>query len=553
MYQSFINQLPVICHQQGVEDIIISPGSRSAPLTLAFARYKKFTVRMVVDERSAAFIALGIAQQKRKPVVLICTSGTAVLNYAPAVAEAFFQKIPLLILTADRPPELIGRQDGQTIYQENVFGKHVKAFYQLPDHFTKDDKEPANILAQALNRCCLNGGGPVHINIPLREPLYEPETPYPEKIETAEVTAEKILPDFSGLTETLQSYSKILIAAASLPFKNGLAQQVEQLIQKQKLVWLADITSNLRGAHTQNAYDFLLGQPDEKIKQTLRPEVLITVGDNHVSKNLKLFLKTHKPLKHFHFTLSETAPDTFQANVHHLRAGVETLLSLLDTSSIKNQEAYYADWNELNSKATFQLNEYLTAAPFGEFSAVNSLLREVHPPAQWQLANSMPVRYANYIPIHSLNSFYSNLGTSGIDGSMSTAAGAALAVTHPVFLLTGDLSFLYDEHALWNDFVPPNLRILVINNGGGGIFRLIDGPRDLPEREELFSLHNKRSIREVAHHYGLHYHRAANAHSLEGVIAQFYHPTSKAIMAEIITEPETDIQVFQQFKKLISI
>jgi len=553
MYQSFINQLPVICHQQGVEDIIISPGSRSAPLTLAFARYKKFTTRMVVDERSAAFIALGIAQQKRKPVVLICTSGTAVLNYAPAVAEAFFQKIPLLILTADRPPELIGRQDGQTIYQENVFGKHVKAFYQLPDHFKKEDKEPANTIALALHQCGLNGCGPVHINIPLREPLYEPETPYPEKIEVIPVATEKHQPDFSELTAALLSSSKILIAAASLPFKNGLVQQAEQLIEKQKLVWLADITSNLRGAHTQNAYDFLLGQPDEKIKQTLKPEVLITVGDNHVSKNLKLFLKANKPLKHFHFTLSETAPDTFQANVHHLHAGIETLLSTLDAAQIKNQEAYYAGWNELNSKATNQLSEYLTAAPFGEFSAVNSLLREVHPPAQWQLANSMPVRYANYIPFHSLSSFYSNRGTSGIDGSVSTAAGAALSTTHPVFLLTGDLSFLYDEHALWNDFVPSNLRIIVINNGGGGIFRLIDGSRDLPERETLFSLHNNRSIREIAHHYGLHYHRASNIHSLEGVIAQFYHPASKAIVAEIITDPQTDIQVFQQFKKLISI
>lgn len=552
MYQQFINQLPVICHQQGVEDIIISPGSRSAPLTLAFARYKKFTTRMVVDERSAAFIALGIAQQKRKPVVLICTSGTAVLNYAPAVAEAFFQKIPLLILTADRPPELIGRQDGQTIYQENVFGKHVKAFYQLPDHFTNENGEPAGTMAQALLHCCLNGGGPVHMNIPLREPLYEPETPYPEKIPVVPVAPENPLPDFSALTDALKSSSKILIASASLPFKTGLTLQVEQLIQKQKLVWLADITSNLRSAHTQNAYDFLLGQPDEKIKQTLKPEVLITVGDNHVSKNLKLFLKEHKPLNHFHFTLSEAAPDTFQANVRHLRAEVEALLALLDASPIKNQETYFTSWNELNSKATDGLNEYLTNAPFGEFSAVNSLLREVHPPAQWQLANSMPVRYANYIPTHSLNSFYSNRGTSGIDGSISTAVGAALSTTHPVFLLTGDLSFLYDEHALWNDFVPSNLRIIVINNGGGGIFRLIDGPRDLPERDELFSLHNKRSIREIAHHYGLHYHRASNAYSLEGVIAQFYHPTSKAIVAEIITEPETDIQVFQQFKKLIS-
>lgn len=552
MYQQFINQLPVICHQQGVEDIIISPGSRSAPLTLAFARYKKFTTRMVVDERSAAFIALGIAQQKRKPVVLICTSGTAVLNYAPAVAEAFFQKIPLLILTADRPPELIGRQDGQTIYQENVFGKHVKAFYQLPDHFANENGEPAGTMAQALHQCCLNGGGPVHINIPLREPLYEPETPYPEKIAVVSVAPENPIPDFSELTDALKTSSKILIASASLPFKTGLALQIEQLIQKQKLVWLADITSNLRSAHTQNAYDFLLGQPDEKIKQTLKPEVLITVGDNHVSKNLKLFLKEHKPLKHFHFTLSETAPDTFQANVHHLRAGVETLLELLEASPIKNQETYFAYWNELNSKATDRLDEYLTNAPFGEFSAVNSLLREVHPPAQWQLANSMPVRYANYIPTHSLNSFYSNRGTSGIDGSISTAVGAALSTTHPVFLLTGDLSFLYDEHALWNDFVPSNLRIIVINNAGGGIFRLIDGPRDLPERDELFSLHNKRSIREIAHHYGLHYHRASNVYSLEGVIAQFYHPTSKAIVAEIITDPETDIQVFQQFKKLIT-
>ena len=163
-----------ICARKGVENVVLSPGSRCAPLTIAFARHPKLTVRTVSDERAAAFIALGMAQTTGKPTVLICTSGTAALNYAPAVAEAFFLQVPLLVLTADRPPEWIDQLDGQTIRQQQVYGQHIKRSFDFPVALENPDAvwHTERMVSEALNEAVAYPAGPVHINVPLREPFY---------------------------------------------------------------------------------------------------------------------------------------------------------------------------------------------------------------------------------------------------------------------------------------------------------------------------------------------------------------------------------------------
>lgn len=548
MYQQQqINHLPVICAQYGVEDVIVSPGSRSAPLTLAFYRYNKFNLRVVVDERSAAFIALGIAQQKRKPVALICTSGSASLNYAPAIAEAYFQKIPLLVLTADRPPELVGNQDGQTIFQQEIYGRHVKASYQLPDTYTAQTKDHIHALKAALHNAVFPDAGPVHVNVPLREPLYTTDAfVFPDN-KPSQVTFSLSAPDTTELVDVLNSANSVMVACASLPAEENLRKKVTALVSDKKIVWLNDVCANLRGSGDMSYYDMLLGNADESIRQQLAPDILITVGDNHVSKNLKLFLKKYSPKKHFHFTVSEKAPDTFATQPKHLRTDIHGLVALLQNVEFNNSN-YYNLWEQHNQRAAKALEQFTESVDFGELKAVAILLKNLAKNTQLQLANSMSVRYMNYLSHSPDYTFYSNRGTSGIDGSTSTAVGAALATDAPVVLLTGDLSFFYDEHAFWNGFVPPNLTVVVINNNGGGIFRLIDGPRQQPERELLFATPVNRSVKEVAEHYKLDYIAAANESELARALQNT--APSRAHIIEVKTNPNSDVVVFTSFKKL---
>ncbi len=548
MYQQQqVNHLPVICAQYGVEDVIVSPGSRSAPLTLAFYRYNKFKLRVVVDERSAAFIALGIAQQKRKPVVLICTSGTASLNYAPAIAEAYFQKVPLLILTADRPPELVGNQDGQTIFQQEIYGRHVKASYQLPDTYTAQTKDHIHAVKAALHNAVFPDAGPVHVNVPLREPLYTTDAFVFPDTKQSQVTFSLSAPDTTELLEALDSARSVMVACASLPAEEGLRKKVTSLLSDKKIVWLNDVCANLRGSGDMSYYDVLLGNADDSVRQQLAPDILITVGDNHVSKNLKLFLKKYAPKKHFHFTVSEKAPDTFATQPKHLRADIHGLVALLQNLEFNNSN-YYALWEQHNQRAAKALQQFTETVDFGELKAADILLKNLAKNTHLQLANSMSVRYINYLSHSADYTFYSNRGTSGIDGSTSTAVGAALAADVPVVLLTGDLSFFYDEHAFWNDFVPANLTVVVINNNGGGIFRLIDGPKDLPERELLFATPVQRSVKEVANHYHLDY---SSAHNEDELVTTLQNSSStKARIIEVKTNPDRDVSVFTSFKNL---
>lgn len=548
MYQQLqVNQLPVLCAAFGVQHVVVSPGSRSAPLTLAFSRSGLFDIKVVTDERSAAFIALGMAQQTRVPVVLICTSGTAAVNYFPAVAEAFFQKVPLLILTADRPPELVGQQDGQTIFQTGVFGQHVKASLTLPHTYAENTTAHIEVLQQALAACCYPDAGPVHVNVPLREPLYATEFVF-EEVSTTKPEMVLPPPDVTLLEQSLQQAERVLVVCAALPAQEFLHQRVKALLAKSSVVWINDVCANLRGTGDVMHYDFLLGALNEEQLHLLRPQLLITLGDNHVSKNLKQFLKRMKPERHFHFSPSASAPDTFQTSPVHIQADVFSLLHVLEQHHITHHH-YLETWQQLEAQASTQWQQFSQAAPFGELKAVDTLLKQLPAGAQVQLANSMSVRYTNYFATRSDCTFYSNRGTSGIDGSTSTAVGAAVVSKQPVFLLTGDVAFFYDDHAFWNNFVPDNLTVVVLNNNGGGIFRLIDGPRDLPEREHLFTTPPQRSVKDVAEHYGLHYLCATDEATLVAAIQQRT-GILKPHIIEVVTHPSTDMDVFTAFKHI---
>ena len=559
-----------ICAQQGVERVVISPGSRSAPLTTAFARQPNLNSLVVPDERAAGFIALGIAQQTQRPVALVCTSGTAALNYAPAVAEAFYQRIPLLVFTADRPPEWIDQQDGQTIRQPELYAPHIRGSFQLPAEDPHPDAQwqAQRIISEAINRSQWPVPGPVHINVPLREPLYPaPGQRYrgtPERIihhsapRLALSTAE-----WKALRAARQNSAKTLIVAGMGPPQPARTKALHRLLQDPSVALIGDLIANAHQTFSDQRsavsgqlthWEMILGAKSPEVKAALKPDLLISFGGPLVSKALKLFLRQYKPQEHWRIDPAGQPVDTYQSLTRVIPVEAAYFFkNLAQTASPTraNRRSYQHLWLKQEKQAQHTLNTFLSAAPFGEFQATADILRALPEKSRLQLANSMAVRYANIIGLNGRQiQVNSNRGTSGIDGCLSAAVGAALATTDLTTLITGDLAFFYDRNGLWHNYVPPNLRVIVLNNGGGGIFKLIDGPGNLPneELETYFFTPHALNAKNPAADHNLSYFHAANRSELQRVLPKFFAPASRAALLEIPTDSEVNAQVFQQFK-----
>jgi 2-succinyl-5-enolpyruvyl-6-hydroxy-3-cyclohexene-1-carboxylate synthase len=350
MNMQAIYNIAEICARHGITDVVLSPGSRSAPLTLAFARHPELTVRVVPDERAAAFIGLGLAQAQRRAVALVCTSGTAGLNYAPAVAEAFFQHIPLVIFTADRPPEWIDQLDGQTIRQRNLYGAHAKGEFEFPVDTSHADAKwhSARIVNEAINLAQAAPAGPVQVNVPLREPFY------PKAGEAIEYKAVKIiretkgviLPDVSEMQTLANDFdqsTKILFVFGQQPL--GIAVDfTDKLLANANshgdeisgAVFIGDVISNLMPGplladhwHIIHSHDVTLAGLSADQKAQLQPDLVISCGLSLISKSLKQFLRAYPPLQHWHVQTAGAAADTFGSLTTVIRAEPSRFITAL--------------------------------------------------------------------------------------------------------------------------------------------------------------------------------------------------------------------------------
>ena len=558
--QSIFN-IAEICAQKNIKDMVLSPGSRCAPLTLAFVRHPEIQTRTISDERSAAFIAIGISQQTKKTVGLVCTSGSAAYNYAPAVAEAFYQQIPLLILTADRPPEWIDQLDGQTIRQNGIYGRHVKASFVLPVDSTHPDSqwETERIINEAINLTQEFPHGPVHVNIPLREPLYSNEAIHFDKNVKIihRVFSDQTLNNsiWENLCKKFNQSGKKLIVCGQYDFDEHFNSQINNFTSDLKIPVIADIISNFRGEKIIQRHDIILSGQDEKLKAHLQPELLITFGKSVISKNLKTFLRKYKPRQHWHIQPGGYVADTFKSLTNHISAIPQLFMQELSRQKgLSSDEKYFELWqqSEQNAKKNLQ-NFFTTEKTFTEFHAACKILESLPEKSILHLANSMPVRYANYISSDKKNiEVYANRGTSGIDGTISTAVGAALSTPKTVTVLTGDMAFFYDINALWNNYLPSNLRIVILNNHGGGIFRIIDGPNKQPELDEYFETKQKLIAENTAKDHNLEYIFCKDSEKLDEALKTFFIPASRSKILEVETNSKVNAEIFQKFKNAIS-
>lgn len=494
-----LDHLATLLFEAGVTHWVVSPGSRNAPIVASFIRHGGFKLFSFPDERAAAFAALGISQSNLYPAGVICTSGTAAINLYPAVCEAFYQRTPLIVLTADRPTELIDQWDGQTIHQENLFQPHCLSFQNIEGN-SIDLISLEKTIFQSVQTSIFPIAGPTHINVSLKDPIYEGldlpffnepiQKPFifvhdnPKPIDQNEVLR-IIAPDVNPIP------NKILCLVGQHAPSEPLEQALRLL--QHKIPVLTDICSHQT---TLGIQQWDLAMLSQEINDDLVPELLITVGMGSISKPLKLFLKQHKP-RHIHICENghvgdpfETMPEIF--NFHDADFLTALYLTLAENTTYLNH------WQSFTKGAnTLKFNDlYLT-----EFKFVQEILNQVDDTYILHLGNSMSIRYASWVG-GSKAQIYCNRGTSGIDGSLSTAVGFAMACPEKQHLcILGDISFIYDSHGMWTGNFPKNLSIIVLNNGGGQIFNWIDGPKKESRLKPLIETPQNYQLSELCSFY----------------------------------------------------
>ena len=551
-----VKELIDICWAKGMEYVIVSPGSRNAPLSISFAKDDRIKSLVIVDERSAGYFALGIAQQTRKPVGLVCTSGTALLNYGPAVAEAFYQRLPLVVISADRPVEWIGQDDSQALPQVNVFGQFVKASYQLPlDANNPDDCWYLNrMVNEALSKAQSGRLGPVHINFPLREPLYGVK-PYPNSIERVigkinsvdELSAGTI----SSIATIVNSNQKIVILAGLLHPQAELNELLAELAQNKNVVILTESVSNLHNKEFLPCIDRVICSIKDEEIDNFKPDLLINFGGPLVSKMIKSFLRNNKPKEHWFVGKEDHFIDTFKNLTSHIDVSPLAFFKQL-LPMIKPSDSSFSDcWKCRDAEVSEIHSDYLKNIEWSDLKVFEQILHAIPEGGNLQLANSSVVRYAQLFKTSAALTYNSNRGTSGIDGCTSTAAGAALVNGKTTTLITGDISFFYDSNALWNKYLQPNFKIILINNGGGGIFRFISGPSGVDELEEYFETVQDYKAGKLAETFGLDYFYAENQEEVNSILPNFYSVSNRAAILEIKTPRTVNDQVLINYFKTI--
>ena len=552
-----VRDLVEVFAQKGVKHIVISPGSRNAPLTISFNRHPNFTCYTIVDERCAAFFAMGLAQQLKEPVAICCTSGSASLNYAPAIVEAYYQKIPLLVITADRPPEWIDQMDGQTIRQSGIYQNFIKGSYDLPvEADNKDDRwYSQRIINEAIEKSQYPEFGPVHINVPLREPLYE-LTDYtnialPKVFSTVNTQLELPLSQIESLKHEWSKFSKILIVTGLLHPNDALNKALGKVAEQDHVSVLTETTSNLFGDSYNRSIDRVLISIEGKGEADFKPDLLVTLGGPIVSKKIKTFLRIHKPIEHWHINASNDFVDTYKSLTKIIPLAPEKVLCHF-TDEFTGTSNYRNSW--LNKDAQLQLvfNDFLKEVEFCDLKAFEILFNKMPAKSNLQLANSTVVRYSNLFDQPSNRAFncFSNRGTSGIDGTLSTAVGAAKAKGELTTVITGDLSFFYDSNALWIAPFPQNLKIVMINNKGGSIFRIIDGPAKIEELESFFEVKHNLTAENIAKTFGIDYYFCNDSNSLSSQLNLIYGDNLKrASLLEVSTENELNPEILKRYFK----
>ena len=530
------------CRQFEIQTVVISPGSRNAPLTIGFSNHEDFETLSIVDERCAAFFALGIAQQKQEPVALVCTSGSALLNYYPAIAEAYYSQIPIVVISADRPSHFIDIGDGQTIRQENVFHNHILFSANLKENDFDKNSEKLSKAFSLLHKV----KGPIHINAPFDEPLYETVSKMRDfsfKIEKSD-TESNI--DYNNLAQLWNSASKKMILVGVHYPNKKLELLLDKVADDPSVLVLTETTSNLNNKRFINSIDNLIFNLTQEEFASLQPDILLTFGGLIVSKKIKKFLREYSPSEHWHVN-ELRAFDTYHVLSKHIKIDSYSFFENFHKLVIHNTKSNYeSDWTHHKKLIREKHNNYIKKAPYSDLKVFDLILKVIPDFSEVQFSNSAIIRYSQLFEMNSTITVFCNRGTSGIDGSTSTALGAAYATQKSTTLVTGDLSFFYDSNALWNNYIPKDVRIIIINNSGGGIFKIIPGPKK-SSALEYFETPHCLTAEHLSLMFGFEYSTAHNLKTLQQKVVNFYDTSDKPKILEIFTPSDQNDLVLKAY------
>ncbi len=537
------------CTQFHIDTVVISPGSRNAPLTIGFSNHPEIETLSVVDERSAAFFALGIAQQTQKPVAVLCSSGSALLNYYPAIAEAFYSNVPLVVISADRPKHLIDIGDGQTIRQENVFENHILFSANLIEN-EKYKARNSQLIGEAL-QTSVSQKGPVHINVPFDEPLYKTveklqDFHFPH-ISMSSLDNSHI--NYDNLAKIWNTSSKKMILVGVNYPNNKLHQLMDVYADDNSVLILTETTSNLHHEKAIDSIDQLIFSLDDNQFKDLKPDVLITFGGMIISKKIKQFLRKYQPKHHWNID-TEKATNTFFCLSEFIQTAPLDFFLNFNASVEIIESDYQQKWLQIRNKKRLKHAEYLLKAKHSDFKVFEQVLDSIPKKSQLQISNSSIIRYAQLFSIDATNTVFCNRGTSGIDGSTSTAIGAAFANKNQTTFITGDISFFYDSNGLWNSNIPNNFRIILINNSGGGIFKIIPGPKST-NAIKYFETPHSLTAEHLCKMYGFQYLKADSKVTVKEQLVGFYKTSEKPKILEIFTPSEENDLILSAYFKYI--
>lgn len=539
----------------GVRHIVCSPGSRNAPLLIAADSLEGVETHKVIDERQAAFIALGMAQTSRQPIALICTSGTALLNYAPAVAEAYYQGLPLIVVSADRPARWIDQDDSQTIRQPGALANFVKKSCDVPD-FSADDEDMALYTNRLVNDAMIEAlrgrRGPVHINVRISEPLVDsslPVLPMQRKITCLE--ADDILPKetVKQLAEQAAGKRVLIVVGFALPDAR-LNKSIARLAGYPNVYVMHETISNIHIPHRHSAIDLILSTLTDAEREELRPDLVISLGGALISRHVKEYLRAIRPADHWAVGHSHTTVDCFNSLTLRIEGDPGRFLSMLGKFMRRSEIAvnrYAEQWNKVKTRAIKSHNRFIAEAPWCDLKACNAIFQAIPKEANLQISNGTAIRYAQLCMASIPHACFCNRGVSGIDGSLSTAIGASALYQDITVFVTGDMSFAYDISALGSREITERLKIIVLNNQGGGIFRFIPSTSELESREEYFCADPQLQTARIAQAYGFEYFRATNAQQLSAMLSMALSPRLSPVILEVVTPGDIGGEILRQY------
>lgn len=531
-----------ILKAKGIQDIIISPGSRNAPLTIGFASDPFFKCYSIADERCAAFFGLGIAQQTHNPVALVCTSGSALLNYYPAIAEAFYSQIPLIVVSADRPLSKIDIGDGQTIRQQNVYENHSLFNANL----TEEASPKNDILIQKSIQICIEQKGPVHINTPFEEPLYNTLNKPTYKAEIKKDTKKETSTiDFTYYKDYWKKTDKKLLLIGTQSPDTISADLIEKWANDPSLLVFTEVTSNVHHPNFISSIDALITAFTDEENQLLQPELLISIGGMIVSKRIKAFLRKYKAKQHWHIDPLR-AYNTFGILSNAISVSPQTFFEHILTN-YATTSTYRDQLLKIRNERSSAQKAYLKNTPFSDLKVFELIWRHLPSDILLQISNSSPIRYAQLFDTPKDIKAFCNRGTSGIDGCTSTAIGAAVSHQHPTLLITGDISFLYDSNALWNSYIPPNFKIIIINNGGGGIFRILPGHQENAIFNTFFETEHQLNAKYLTEMYRLKYRSANDIQTTEKELQELFLENEQPVILEIFTPTKENQEMLKEY------